>query len=187
MKQRVPFQICRCPQRQFFHQVGAQNRQACLTEEPASNPTGLPRRARDYSIDIHAELLDRRARGHNPQFQARVIALEFGEAGNKPAHREGRQRRYLEQPTGSPSVLHPLRHSGQTIKCRAGLGEQLRPRLGGRGVTAGAQEKANAEPLFEQADLAAHGPMGDVELVRRMGEAAEPCGSLEGLDRIQRR
>src|SRR2546430_1967950 len=25
--------------------------------------------------------------------------------------------------------------------------------------------------------------MGDVELVRRPGEAAEPCGSLEGLDR----
>jgi hypothetical protein len=45
----------------------------------------------------------------------------------------------------------------------------------------------NAEPIFEQADLSAHGPMGDVELFRRAGEAAEPGGSLEGLDRIQRR
>jgi len=92
-----------------------------------------------------------------------------------------------EQPTGSPPVLHPPRHSGQTIKCRAGFGEQLRPRLGRHGVTAGAQEKANAEPIFEQADLPAHRPMGDVELVRRAAEAAEPRGSLEGLDRIQRR
>src|SRR5207247_9314405 len=72
-------------------------------------------------------------------------------------------------------------------KGRASCGEQLRPRLGRHGVTAGAQEKANAEPIFEQADLPAHGPMGDVELVRRAGEAAEPCGSLEALDRIQRR
>jgi hypothetical protein len=29
--------------------------------------------------------------------------------------------------------------------------------------------------------------MGDIELFRCAGEAAEPCGSLEGLDRIQRR
>ena len=116
-----------------------------------------------------------------------MIALEVREAGNKPAHREGRQRRYVEQPAGSRAVLHLPRHNRQTIKCRAGFGEQLRPRLGRHGVTAGAQEKANAEPIFEQADLPAHGPMGDVELFRRAGEAAEPGGSLEGLDRIQRR
>src|SRR5207237_8326113 len=45
----------------------------------------------------------------------------------------------------------------------------------------------NAEPIFEQADLPAHGPMGDIELFRRAGETGEPCGSLEGLHRIQRR
>jgi hypothetical protein len=116
------FEICRCSQRQFSHQLGAQNRQACLTEEPVSNPTGLPRRARDHSIDIHAELLDRRARGHNPQFQARMNALEVGEAGNKPAHREGRQRRYVEQPTGSRAVLR--RHDGTARFAAALVAEQ---------------------------------------------------------------
>ena len=187
MKERVPLEIRRRPQQAFSHQVRAQHRQACFGEKSLSNPTGLLRRPRNHDIDIHAELLGRRARGDNPQFQARMNALEVGEAGNKPAHREGRQRRYVKQPTGSRAVLHPPRHSCQMIKCRAGFGEQLRARLGGHGVTAGAQEKGNAEPIFEQADLPAHGPMGDVELFRRAGEAAEPCGSLEGLDRIQRR
>jgi hypothetical protein len=78
--------------------------------------TGLPRRARDHGIDIHAELLGRRARGDNPQFQARVIALEVREAGNKPAHREGRQRRYVEQPAGS---LHSTTPRGSRhMACR---------------------------------------------------------------------
>jgi uncharacterized protein YbaA (DUF1428 family) len=54
----------------------------------------------------------------------------------------------VEQPTGSRAVLHPTRDNRQTIKCRAGFGEQLRPRLGRHGVTAGAQEKTNTEPIF---------------------------------------
>ena len=76
-----------------------------------------------------------------------MIALEVGEAGNKPAHREGRQCRYVKQPTGSRAVLHPQRDSRQTIKCRAGFGEQVRPSPGRHGVTAGAQEKRNREAL----------------------------------------
>jgi hypothetical protein len=115
--------------------------QACLAKKSRSNPTGLSRRVRDHGIDIHAELLGRRARGDNPQFQARVIALEVREAGNKPAQREGRQRRYVVQPAGSRAVLHPPRYNRQTIKCRAGFGGQLRPRLGRHGVTAGAQKR----------------------------------------------
>src|SRR6476659_8585325 len=93
----------------LLQQIGAQHRQAYFAEKSRSNPTELPRWARDHGIDIHAELLGRRARGDNPQFQARVIALEVGEAGNKPAHREGRQRRYVEQLTCA--VLHPPRYN----------------------------------------------------------------------------
>jgi hypothetical protein len=39
----------------------------------------------------------------------------------------------------------------------------------------------NAEPIFEQADLSAHGPMGDVELFRRAGEAARRAAASKAL------
>ncbi len=97
MEECVLPEIRRRPQRASFHQVRAQHRQACLAEKAVSNPTGLTRGARDHRVHIHAELLGRRARCDNPQFHARMAALEVRHARNEPAHRKSRQRRYAKQ------------------------------------------------------------------------------------------
>jgi hypothetical protein len=93
----------------------------------------------------------------------------------------------VEHFAGLTTALDTQRGTREPIERRSGVGQEIRPSSRRHGVTAGAQEKASAEPIFEQAYLPAYRAMSDVELFRRAGEAAESCGSLEGFDRIQRR
>jgi hypothetical protein len=115
----------------------------------------------------------------------RCRELKFGEARDYPAHREGRKGRYAKRPAFLRAVLGPQRTIRQPVECWACLGQEIRPGQRRHGVAAGAHEEPNAKPILKQADLPAYRAMGDVELFCRAAEAAEPCSSLEGLDRIQ--
>jgi hypothetical protein len=79
---------------------------------------------------------------NDPQFQPGVIALEFGKARDQPSHCEGRQSRYPQQPRGWHGLAQALRHRRQAIERRARFGEQRRPHLRRRRISAGAQKQS---------------------------------------------
>ena len=187
MQECVLLEIRRRPQRASFHQGRAQHRQACLTEKAASNLTGLTRRTRDHRVRIHAELLGRRTRCDNPQFDARMAALEVRHAGNNPAHREGRQHRYAQEPRRRRTGLQALRYCRQAIERSASFGEQIRPHLSQNRAAAGAQKETNVKSVFEQTYLPADSAMCNVQLFRSSREAAEPRSGFEGFNRVQGR
>src|SRR5258707_1947051 len=108
-----------------------------------------------------------------------MIALEFGQPRNEPAHRESRQRRYMKQPPGWRALPDMQTNSRHTVECRAGFGEQIRPRPCRNGITARAPEKVSAKPILEQSYLSAHGDPSHVEVFRRSGRAAQPRLSFE--------
>src|SRR2546423_11125173 len=116
-----------------------------------------------------------------------MLTLKLGEAWDQPANREGRKRRYTRRPAGLCAAAGTLRSIRQPVERRACFGQEIRPGPRRDGATAGAQKKPNPKPVLQHADLAAYGPVSDVEFLRRTREAAEACGSLESLDCIQRR
>ena len=111
--------------------------------------------------------------------------LKFGEARDEPAHREGRQGGHAKGAAGWRAALDTQRSTRQPVERWACFGQKILPGPRRHGIPARAHKKLSPEPILEQTDLPADGAMGDVEFFCSAGEAAEPCSSLEDLDRIQ--
>jgi hypothetical protein len=76
---------------------------------------------------------------------------------------------------------------GDPVEGGADLGGVGRPRLREGHAPVVALEQRQAEPRLQHLHVPAHRAVGDVQLVRRPGEAAVPGRRLEGLQGVERR
>jgi hypothetical protein len=115
-----------------------------------------------------------------------MALAEIGKARQQPAYRECGQGIDAEQLALSP-VTGIVGRSGDALEGRRDLGEIGLAQLRQHHAAVMPEKQRRADPVFQQADMAADRAVGDACLYRRCLQAAQPRRKLEGAKCIERR
>ena len=145
-----------------------------------------PRREADREVDVLAlEVRERAARAQH-DLDARRALVEAVQARQQPAVRERRERRQ-RQHAARALRAQPRRRFAEQREPRRQLRQIVAAFLGQHEAAREAIEQRRVEVALEPPHLLADGRRADVQLGGGRDEAAEPRGSFEGAQRIQRR
>ena len=148
------------------------------------------RPAADHDVEGFRQRVDRIIRRAQAHLDIRMLGAKPAHPRQQPAQAEGRERIDAQhRDSGIAAPLAMLLHGrGNPVERRREFRKQGRARRRQHHATHRAPEqRRRTQPFLEQADLLADRAMSHTELGSGFLEAAEPCGGLEGTDRIERR
>jgi hypothetical protein len=160
-----------------------------LIEERIADQVGpAPMPVPDADIEMQIGIVrPRPGVGLDLELEFRIALLEAREARHEKAHREGRQHADAQRAAIRVRIESRQRRRLQLVEqglqpCRIG-----RPILRQHDLLVLVLEQPGVEIFLELRDLAADGPMGNRQLLRRARQVLVARGCLKRTQRIQRR
>ncbi|MNY34095.1 hypothetical protein D3C86_1684100 [compost metagenome] len=122
----------------------------------------------------------------NPQVYFRMFTAKVPQARQQPMTGE-RRGGVEDQLVGFLVLPQPANADGQLLQQRLGGAEQIVPGIGQADAASASMEQGLFKVCLEAANLLADRRLGQVQLVSRLVEAAEPGGSFKAAKGAQRR
>lgn len=130
------------------------------------------------------------ARGRrHPDVDVGIPRVKIGEPRQQPAKREAHRHIHAHDtryPLRERVVAQPHHRGAEALERVADVVQQRGPFVGQHDTARTTVEQRQAEPVLQQPDLLADGPVGDMQFRRGPREAAVPRDRIERAQRIER-